>query len=235
MNAKRKRKSLSLEQRIECLERLKFGCTYRELSQEMGIPESTIRNIKLQEKKINEATKIKKSKNDQLVKTKKLRGVTHPHVEERVYEWFVDHQNIADLKEELQKKAREIHRELCSKSDCKFVASTGWLKRFRDRHGLEEIKRKLKKRMKRKSSNLIAQLAKDIGCTCDGKGGCLFTDHSTMNSPSIDEDTLRHLEKVYESQEFSVLHDLNGRDFDALEGAPPNKRVFVLAIKYCKF
>lgn len=130
---KRKHKTLTIKEKCEILDRLNRNESYSSLASEYGVGRSTIYDIKKNHEKIQQfvsTTDCGPGKR-QTLKTGK-----HPEVEEALYMWFLQDRNRhAPISgPTLAMKAKYFYKEIIKKDD--FVASKGWLERFKSRHGI---------------------------------------------------------------------------------------------------
>ena len=141
---KRKRVVLSLEKKLEIVERLKRGHTQSQVSAEFGVGASTVSNIWKQrddlKKFVAETTVYKAAKQRKI-----LRGAKNEVVDGAVYLWFQQERSSRKTPisgDILMEKARIFNERFLADGtggDPDFKASTGWLKRFKERHGIRNL------------------------------------------------------------------------------------------------
>jgi hypothetical protein len=69
-----------------------------------------------------------------------MRKAEHPEMEDALYTWFLKQRSkhIPVSSEILRTKARYFYEEITGKKD--FLASSGWLDKFKLRHGIRHLK-----------------------------------------------------------------------------------------------
>ena len=127
---KRKRKVLSIEQKLEICRRLRSGASITALSKEMDIGKSTICDIKRNEEKLSSfAAKMDSTEGSLKRKTMKLASDTK--LDDALYLWFAQKRSQGEPISGpiLMAKALELNEKV-NPGDDKFKASSGWLKNF---------------------------------------------------------------------------------------------------------
>jgi hypothetical protein len=127
---KRQRNNLSIEEKIEIIRDVDSKKSYKKISEERGVPKSTIATI------ISNRAKIEKSYTmDGMRKVKKIRHGEFEDVEENLLTWFKQQRsrNIPICGPLMKAEALRIAKKLGRDN---FEASTGWLDRFKVRHGI---------------------------------------------------------------------------------------------------
>lgn len=136
---KAKQNRLSLEDKVEILKRLDNGVRANRLALDYSVSESAISQIKKQKDQIYEAA----SKSYQELKKKTLHKAEYEELETKLYGWFLKQRerNCAVNGPLLQAKARELFKSIYpDKKEQDFLASDGWLRKFKRRHGLRFLK-----------------------------------------------------------------------------------------------
>lgn len=130
---KRKHKTLTIKEKCDILDRLNRNETFSSLASEYGVGRSTIYDIKKNHEKIK---KFVSTTDCGPGKRQTLKKAEHPEVEEALYMWFLQERNRhAPISGPmLAMKAKFFYKEITKKDD--FVASKGWLERFKSRHGI---------------------------------------------------------------------------------------------------
>lgn len=130
-----KQTRLSLEQKVEILGKLDKGVKANRLAIEYKVSESAISQIKKKKAEIFSAV----SDSFDHVQKKTLHKADFPEVENKLYEWFLKQRerNCPVNRLILKVKAIEIFKMMFPNRDEKeFVASDGWLSKFKRRHGI---------------------------------------------------------------------------------------------------
>lgn len=136
--SKRKHNVLSIETKIEIIQRLERGETGSSLAPIYNVGRATISDIKNKKDSILMfASKLKSE--DGLKKRKTMRKANDTSLEDAVYMWYVQKLSQGEVVTGplLCEKALELNSKLGGPPD--FKASTGWLKNFRSRHGIKQI------------------------------------------------------------------------------------------------
>lgn len=137
--AKRKHKVLTIETKIEILNRLSKGESGSSLAKIYDIGRATIFDIKnKREVLLKYASKL--DSEDGAKNRKTLRKPNNTLLEDAVYSWFTQRRSLGEPVSGplLCEKALEINTLLCGPSD--FKASTGWLKNFKSRNGIKQLR-----------------------------------------------------------------------------------------------
>lgn len=138
MSAKRKRVVLSLSDKLKIVDRLKKGASGSSLAREFGVGNSTITDIKKNSESIIKFACVLDSEEGSLHR-KTMKMAENQDLDTAVYTWFVQvrSQGQPISGPLICEKALEMNKKLGGSGD--FKASTGWLKRFKSRHGIREI------------------------------------------------------------------------------------------------
>lgn len=130
---KRKHKTLTIKEKNEILDRLNRNESFSSLASEYGVGRSTIYDIKKNRENIQ---KFVSTTDCGPGKRQTLRKAENPEVEEALYMWFLQerNRNTPISGPILAMKAKFFYKEITKKDD--FVASKGWLERFKSRHGI---------------------------------------------------------------------------------------------------
>lgn len=135
---KRKRIVLSMRDKYEINKRLEEGESATKLSNEYKVGKSTITDIKKQKTSItNFISKLDSTHGSSSRKTMKL--ATNTDLDDTVYKWFTQKRSQGEPISGpiLCEKAIQFNEKLGGPSN--FQASTGWLKRFKSRHGVRQL------------------------------------------------------------------------------------------------
>uniref|UniRef100_UPI00358E07B1 jerky protein homolog-like n=1 Tax=Myxine glutinosa TaxID=7769 RepID=UPI00358E07B1 len=135
----RKRKILSVEDKLRIIDRLILGEKAANLSREYGIPKSSISMFKGKEKGLREF--VHKCSQQDGLKRKKMRQANDGDLDQAVYLWFEQQRaaNIPISGPMVMEKAIALSKEMHGE-DRKFTGSTGWLYRWKNRHGIRALK-----------------------------------------------------------------------------------------------
>ncbi|XP_041979219.1 jerky protein homolog-like [Aricia agestis] len=131
---KRKHKALTIKEKCEILQRIDRSETMSKLAQEYGIGRATIFDIKKNRHKIEEF--LSSTSECDVNKRKSLKKACHPEVEEALYTWFQQETNAHNpiSGPMLTEKAKFFYNKITGKND--FIASSGWLDKFKTRYGI---------------------------------------------------------------------------------------------------
>lgn len=133
----RRNNFLSLKDKAEILERLDQGESATNLAREYGISKSTISRFKKRKETIHKAvTSIYPNNTDR----RTMRGTFHPKMEQALYKWYLEqcNQNVNVSTAMLRSQAQIFYTEL-QESNYTFSASTGWIKNFKKRFGIDRL------------------------------------------------------------------------------------------------
>lgn len=143
--AKKIRKAITLEVKLDVLRRLEAGEKNNEIVKALGLAASTVCTIKNNQDKIKSSVQRVTSLTAKNIS--KQRSVVMEDMERMLSVW-IDHQsqrNIAISTTIIQQKAKSLHQYLIMKNgegsqSEQFLASKGWFDRFKKRHSLHNIK-----------------------------------------------------------------------------------------------
>ncbi|KAG8233900.1 hypothetical protein J437_LFUL005228 [Ladona fulva] len=136
--ASQKHKTLTLEDKVIIIKLIKSGHSYDAISKTFGIGKSTVGDIK----KIKDGTMRFVSITESGTKVRKtMKTADNVALENAVYLWFIQQRrlHVPISGEMICEKALFFHRQM-TESDQGFVASKGWLDRFKHRHGIRRLK-----------------------------------------------------------------------------------------------
>lgn len=137
-NISQKRKAYSVNDKLTVIERVRNGESQAKLSRELKISESTIRGWLKGENKLREFVHTV-DENDGLQR-KRARKSNLDDLDDAVYKWFVQQQQSGVpisgpiICAQAEKFDRQLHG-----IESSFKASSGWLWRFKLRHGIGQI------------------------------------------------------------------------------------------------
>lgn len=139
------RKLLTLQQKLDVIRRMKEGEKAKSLAAEYDIARTTVWQFRNQESQITDfISKIPENSDGQATNRSSMRRPRVESVEKELRVWMATEQangNVVNNRE-LRKMARTIHQQLSGKADDDddaraFKASSGWLRRFKRRNGIQ--------------------------------------------------------------------------------------------------
>lgn len=135
---KRKRVVLSIQQKLEIIEKLEKGQSVKVLANDYGIGEQTVRDLK---KKKSELLSFACSSDTAsgMKKRKTMKKSTYDDLDKAMVQWFSQQRAQGNPINGLicAEKAKYFFEALGLEG--KFDASSGWLTRFKQRHGIREL------------------------------------------------------------------------------------------------
>lgn len=134
----RKRTSLTIEKKLEIIQRHEKGETQRSLSLEYQVGRTTISDILKRKYKFFKFMANQTDKDsDNLKRRRTLRRTVHKLLEEKLLEWYNENrqQGLHISGPMISARAQELHKELGYSDN--FTASNGWLDRFKIRNGIK--------------------------------------------------------------------------------------------------
>lgn len=134
--SKRKHTTLSLQDKCDIIKKLESGITVRELAKTYDVGKSTIGDIKKKKDAIISHVSSTESGPGQ---RKTLKSCQNPDVESAVFTWFLQQraQHIPLSGEIICEKAKWFYSQITGRHD--FQASSGWLEKFKKRHGIRQL------------------------------------------------------------------------------------------------
>lgn len=133
MEQKKRRNSISLKDKLAILKELEDGKIVKDICTKYKVHKSTISRIKGNKENLEEyASKTYVNQK----KIKRMKTTKYEEVDDRVYAWFLEQRQINDLvsNESIKLKALEVNKLINGSPE--FVASDGWLTKFKNRHGI---------------------------------------------------------------------------------------------------
>lgn len=129
MSTAKKRKSLSLIDKLKIITQIEQGATQAEVARQSLLPKQTVQNIWSKREKIKEDAKNVNSG------YKKVRKCDYPTLDSSLIQWFnlQRARNVPISGPILKGKAMELANEL---GISEFKASEGWLESWKKRHGI---------------------------------------------------------------------------------------------------
>lgn len=138
MSVKRKRVVLSINKKLEIIDKLDGGARGSNLAREYGVGVSTISDIGKNKEKLLQFSHTLES-NDGSKKRKTMKQAENNDLEIAMYTWFLQKRSQGQpISGPLVcEKAIQLNQQLGG--DPEFKATTGWLQRFKSRHGIREL------------------------------------------------------------------------------------------------
>ena len=138
--AKRKRVTLTIEKKLDVLKKIDQGASLAAVALEFGLGKSTVSDIKRGRKKI---LKFETESTDPSCLKKRciVRKANDEVFDNAMHLWFTQERlKGTPLSGTLvMEKARMLYSQLYpGKSEDDFKANTGWLQRFKQRHGIRQ-------------------------------------------------------------------------------------------------
>lgn len=139
MAEKRKRVVLGFNQKLEIIKRLKKGETATNIAQIYGVGRTTVNDIKRDAEKIEQHVSQMQSNDGDVRSRKTMKSAKYEQLDNVMYQWFIQarSQGIPLSGPIITTKAGEMNKKL--DSDPNFKASTGWLDKFKFRHGIRQL------------------------------------------------------------------------------------------------
>ena len=138
---KRKRVTLTIEQKLDILKKLDQGSTMSSIASEFGVGKSTVFDIKNSREKIIKFAG--EAQDDSSLKSRCIVRRADDDAHDRaIHHWFIQerHKGTPISGVLVMGKARLLYQQpYPGKSDDDFKASSGWLHRFKKRHGIRQL------------------------------------------------------------------------------------------------
>ncbi|XP_050294297.1 jerky protein homolog-like [Anthonomus grandis grandis] len=134
---KRPHNTVTLAEKCKILDFLDKVGSIRRVAEKFNVPKSTVSDIK------KNKTKIRRFVSESFSgagKRQVIRKGEHPEVEAALYKWFLQQRSahVPVSSDILRTKAKQFYERITGKSD--FLASSGWLDKFKKRHGIRFLK-----------------------------------------------------------------------------------------------
>lgn len=174
---KRKHKCLTIESKVEILNRLDKGEKGSFIAKEYGVGDATVSNIKKDKKAIlNFASKLDSENGSKQRKIK--RGAKDTLLEDAVYLWFTRRRRLGKPVSGPLICSKALYFNNTLGGPTNFKASSGWLKNFKLRHGIRKCNVQGEEFS---SDSYIAGFQKHIVCFISSE--CVYSDqvNSTNN------------------------------------------------------
>lgn len=136
---KRKRVVLSIEQKLEIVQKFENGTNVKALVKEYNVGDSTVRDIIKNGSKFIEFSDINDGGKSNMSSRKTMKTSTYNDLDKAMLSWFSQQKarGMAVSDAVSVAKAKYFFNTLKLKGD--FNASSGWLRRFKHRHGIDQM------------------------------------------------------------------------------------------------
>jgi transposase-like protein len=136
---KRKKVVVSMEQKLEALQRLDKGETMHKVAEEYGVGRVTVGDWKKKRSEIEKLCSARAS-NEGLKERKTMKKCEYEKVSEALFLWFTQQREngVPITGPLLQEKALFFHKEF-NEGDSDFTASIGWIDRWKKRYGVRQL------------------------------------------------------------------------------------------------
>ena len=137
MATKRKHRSCTLKEKLEVLKRLDKGESATKLASEFGVGNATISDWKKNRVKIDQFCT---STSDKVIENRHTSKVSEfTKIDDAVYAWFLQERLRGTPISGPMIQEKAIHMNKLMDKDPKFIASNGWLDRWKKRHGIRQL------------------------------------------------------------------------------------------------
>jgi hypothetical protein len=136
---KRKKVVVSMEQRLEALQRLDKGENIKKVAEEHGVARVTVGDWKKKRSEIEKWCSARAS-NEGLKGRKTMKKCEYEKVSEALFLWFTQQREkgVPITGPLLQEKALVFHKEF-DEGESDFTASMGWIDRWKKRYGVRKL------------------------------------------------------------------------------------------------
>jgi len=129
-----------MKQKLDCVLRVRNGESQAKVCRDIGIPESTLRGWLKDEDKLRDF--VADLDKDEGLQRKRIRLAADPGLDKVTFNWFAQHSTDKSISGTvLCAQAQKFHDKMRGPDAPEFVASTGWLKNFKKRHGVGKCKK----------------------------------------------------------------------------------------------
>lgn len=138
-SVKRKHVSLSIKTKVEILRKIQRGSSVLKMCEEYGVGKSTIYDLMKKKKELLEFF-VDSDSPMEMAERKTMHSVKNQDLDKVMIEWFRQrrNENIPLTGPMLMQQAKIFHKEMNLTNSCEY--STGWLKRFKQRHGIRQLR-----------------------------------------------------------------------------------------------
>lgn len=138
MSTKRKRVALSIADKLKILEELERGVSGANLARQYNVGTSTISDIKKQSQTIKDyASKL--NSEDGSTKRKSMKSAENQELDSAMYMWFMQIRSQGQPISGPIICEKALQMNILLDGDPNFKATSGWLQRFKSRHGIREL------------------------------------------------------------------------------------------------
>ena len=132
---------VTLDKKLAILDQLSKGETQAKIANDYGIGKSTVYDLKKNENKIKMYASTMESLSYNNKKRKIMRMAADDKLDEALNLWFVQKrsQGMPVRGPVLSEKATQLNSKIHADSAPEFKASKGWLWRFCNRHGMQQL------------------------------------------------------------------------------------------------
>ena len=136
---KKKSVYLSIADKLKVIERLEAGCAARTVAQEYGLGLTTVKDLMKNKEKLRSFSQKYETGSNAVKIRKTMRLPPSEAIDEAVFKWYIQHQSsgVPVRGVEILAAAERFAKQLNVQ---KFTLNSGWLWRFRNRHGLPTIR-----------------------------------------------------------------------------------------------
>lgn len=140
-STKRKRVLLTMNEKLQIVNRLEAGETITKLAKEFGIGVSTVGDMKRNAEKIKKfsVTLDKATTSDSAKSRKTMKTADDQELDNVLFRWFIQKRSegVPLSGPMIKEKALILNSKLGGSED--FKASSGWLEKFKHRHGIRQL------------------------------------------------------------------------------------------------
>lgn len=135
--SKRKHTTLTLKEKLNALKRIDNGENVSKLATELGVGKATICDWKKNRMKLEQSCAMSSGKTLEIRQT--LKESQYDKVDEALFLWFTQERERGTPLSGALVQEKAIYLNKLMNGDDSFSASTGWLDRFKKRHGIRQL------------------------------------------------------------------------------------------------
>lgn len=136
---KRKRVVLSIEQKLEIVQKSENGTNVKTLVKEYNVGDSTVRDIIKNGPKFIEFSDVNDGGKSNMSSRKTMKTSTYDDLDKAMLMWFSQQKARGTVVSDAASVAKAKHFFDALKLKGDFNASSGWLRRFKHRHGIDQM------------------------------------------------------------------------------------------------